>query len=164
VTVFVGILIAIWLSASGGSIFQYMQTLNAFFAPPFAAIFVLGLLTRRVNSTGAIIAIVGGFLIGVALKVLGVFVTLPPWMYPFANQAAITWTASLLLCIFGSALHRGKAVETPEASVTLWENPAVFRQGLGDRWYQNVVGWTIGFVALIIGAMFVFSSVIFPTR
>jgi len=59
-SVVLGILIAIWLSQSGGGIFQYIQTLNAFFAPPFAAIFVLGILTRRVNATGGIVAIIGG--------------------------------------------------------------------------------------------------------
>jgi SSS family solute:Na+ symporter len=163
-TVCIGILIAIWLSASGGSIFQYMQTLNAFFAPPFAAIFLLGLLTRRVNATGAMFAIVGGFLIGVTLKVLGAFFSLPAWSYPFANQAAITWTASMLLCVIGSTLHKGATVPPGEAAVTLWDNPAVLRQGLGDAWYENVIGWTVGFFIVIVVAMVVFSSMVFPTR
>lgn len=163
-TVCAGILIAIWLSASGGSIFQYMQTLNAFFAPPFAAIFLLGLLTSRVNATGAVTAIVGGFGIGVALKVVGACVVLPAWLYPFANQAAITWTASMLLCLIGSALHKKTHIEPHKAAVTLWENPEVFRQGLGNAWHDNVILWTTGFVVVIVGAMVIFSSVVFPAR
>ena len=33
----------------GGSLFEYIQSLYAFFAPPFAAVFVLGILWRRIN-------------------------------------------------------------------------------------------------------------------
>jgi len=163
-TVLVGILIAIWLSAAGGSIFQYMQTLNAFFAPPFAAIFVLGLLTRRVNTTGALLAIVGGFAVEVALKLAGAFIGLPAWLYPFANQAAITWTASMLLCLIGSMLPNARNATPPAEVVTLWDNAAVLREGLGSPWYQSVVLWTVGFFIAIVGAMFVFSNLVFPTR
>jgi len=164
-TVCSGILLAIWLSASGGGVFQYMQTLNAFFAPPFAAIFVLGLITRRVNATGAIIAIVGGFLIAATLKLLATFASLPGWCYPFANQAAITWTSSMLLCVAGSALPRGAGPNPPnQQAVTLWENTAVLREGFGDVWYKNVIFWTAGFVIVILGAMALFSSLVFPMR
>jgi solute:Na+ symporter, SSS family len=163
-TVLVGILIAIWLSAAGGSIFQYMQTLNAFFAPPFAAIFVLGLLTRRVNTTGALLAIAGGFAVEVALKLAGAFIGLPAWLYPFANQAAITWTASMLLCLIGSMLPNARNATPPAEVVTLWDNAAVLREGLGSPWYQSVVLWTVGFFIAIVGAMFLFSNLVFPTR
>ena len=160
VTVILGILIAIWLSAFGGGVFQYIQTLNAFFAPPFAAIFVLGLLTRRANSTGALLAIIGGFTIGVLLKAIGAVTTMPGWFYPFANQAAITWVSSLVLCMVGSSLARGRAHPAAE-SVTLWNSAALLREGLGGAWYQNTVFWTAGFVVAIIGAMAYFSGIIF---
>jgi hypothetical protein len=124
-----------------------------------------------VNSTGALVAIVGGFLIAVTLKLLATGGSLPPWCDPFANQAAITWTASMLLCVVGSALHRGAAERAAAgaeprgaAAVTLWENTAVLGEGFGDTWYRNVIVWTAGFVIVIIGAMVFFSSVIFPTR
>ena len=161
-TVVLGILIAIWLSAFGGGVFQYIQTLNAFFAPPFAAIFVLGLLTRRANATGALVAIVGGFSIGVALKVAATVLTMPGWFYPFANQAAITWVASMVLCIVGSSLS-GKNPQARAAAVTLWDSAAMLREGLGEVWYKNVVLWCTGFVVAILGAMFVFSDAVFHT-
>ena len=50
----------------GGSLFEYIQSLYAFFAPPFAATFLLGILWRRINGTGAITAVVFGFLLGIA--------------------------------------------------------------------------------------------------
>ncbi len=162
--VIAGILIAIWLSASGGGVFQYMQTLNAFFAPPFAAIFVLGLLTRRANATGAMTAIIGGFLLGVLLKVLGAVWHMPGWFYPFANQAAITWTASLVLCLVGSGLSKGSEREPAAAAVTLWDSAALLREGLGKSWHDSVILWCAGFVVAILGAMAYFSGIVFPAR
>jgi solute:Na+ symporter, SSS family len=159
-----GILIAIWLSAFGGGVFQYIQTLNAFFAPPFAAIFVLGLLTRSANSTGALFAILGGFGVGVALKILGGFVTMPGWFYPFANQAAITWVSSLALCVLGSALPSAKARESRGQAVTLWDSAAMLREGLGEVWWQSPVLWSAGFVIAIMGVMYMFSDAVFPAR
>ena len=163
-SVILGILIAIWLSQSGGGIFQYIQTLNAFFAPPFAAIFVLGILTRRVNATGGILAIIGGFAVGVVLKIVGALLIMPSWFYPFANQAAITWTASIALCILGSALHGGKIDPPLEERVTLWDSAALLREGLGEVWYKSVILWSAGFVVAILGAMFLFSDVVFPGK
>ena len=164
VTVVLGILIAIWLSAFGGGVFQYIQTLNAFFAPPFAAIFVLGLLTRSANSTGALFAIIGGFAIGVGLKVLGSLMAMPGWFYPFANQAAITWVSSMALCILGSALPGARARKSRDTAVTLWDSSAMLREGLGKTWWQSPVLWSAGFVIAIIGVMYLFSDAMFPAR
>src|SRR5690606_33704321 len=61
VTLTLAIVIAIGVSRLEMSIFYYMQTLNAFFASPFAAAFMLGILWRRMNSTGVITAVVTGF-------------------------------------------------------------------------------------------------------
>jgi SSS family solute:Na+ symporter len=162
VSVILGILIAIWLSRSGGGIFQYIQTLNAFFAPPFAAIFVLGILTRKVNSTGGILAIVGGFAVSLIIKATGALLSMPGWYYPFANQAAMAWIASILLCIIGSALHRGKVDPPPAERATLWDSAALLSEGLGEVWYKSVILWTAGFVVAILGAMFMFSDFMFP--
>ena len=160
-TVVAGILIAIWLSAAGGSVFQYIQTLNAFFAPPFAAIFLLGLMTRRANATGALIAIIGGFAIGVLLKLVGILFVMPGWFYPFANQAAITWLASIALCLVGSALWKPHDGPPAVAAVTIWESGALLREGLGRGWHQSVILWSAGFVVAIIGMMFLFSDLVF---
>jgi SSS family solute:Na+ symporter len=159
--VVLGILIAIWLSRSGGGIFQYIQTLNAFFAPPFAAIFLLGILSKRVNSTGGIVAIIVGFAAGIALKILGALVLMPPWFYPFANQAGFSWLASVAACIVGSALHRGNVAPAMAERPTMWDSGPILREGLGDVWYKSVILWSSGFVVAILGAMLYFSDFVF---
>ncbi len=163
-TVVLGIMIAIWLSAFGGGVFEYIQTLNAFFAPPFAAIFVLGLLTRRANGKGALFAGIGGFAIGVVLKIVGELIAMPGWFYPFANQAAITWVSSLVLCMIGSSLPSEGKLESRASAITLWDRSEFLREGLGDVWYRSTVIWSAGFVIAIIGAMVIFSNLVFSAR
>ena len=68
----------------GGGLFEYIQTLYAFFAPPFAAIFLLGILWRRINAFGASLAVALGFALGIAIKVFIQFVpSHPAWIEPF---------------------------------------------------------------------------------
>ncbi|MFG0263436.1 MAG: SLC5 family protein, partial [Novipirellula sp. JB048] len=48
----------------GGSLFEYIQSLYAFFAPPFAAVFVLGILWRRINGSGSLVTVLSGIALG----------------------------------------------------------------------------------------------------
>jgi len=47
-----------------GQLYQYIQSVQAYIAPPIAAVFLLGVLWQRVNATGAIAALVTGFVLG----------------------------------------------------------------------------------------------------
>ena len=58
VVMIVSILIAFWIAKSSSSLFVYTHTLYAFFAPPFSAVFVLGILFRRMNGKGALTAVI----------------------------------------------------------------------------------------------------------
>src|SRR6056297_2069391 len=83
----------------GGSLFEYIQSLYAFFAPPFAAVFVLGILWKRINGTGALTTVILGFALGIAIKLYLSFATAPPpWLVPYANQASINWFFCLTVC------------------------------------------------------------------
>ena len=49
-----------------GQIYQYLQSVQAYIAPPIAAVFLLGVFWRRVNSPGAIASLLTGFVLGIA--------------------------------------------------------------------------------------------------
>ncbi len=49
----------------GGGIFHYLQSVQAYIAPPIAAVFLLGLFFKWINARGAIVALWTGFAIGV---------------------------------------------------------------------------------------------------
>jgi SSS family solute:Na+ symporter len=45
-------------------LYQYLQSVQAYIAPPIAAVFLVGISWRRVNESGAIAALVTGFVVG----------------------------------------------------------------------------------------------------
>jgi solute:Na+ symporter, SSS family len=49
---------------SGGGLYQYLQSVQGYLAPPIAAVFLLGVFWRRLNSRGAVWALGGGFILG----------------------------------------------------------------------------------------------------
>ena len=52
VVLIISIIMAGSIERLGGSLFIYIQSLYAFFAPPFGAVFLLGVLWRRINAPG----------------------------------------------------------------------------------------------------------------
>lgn len=53
-----------------GQIYQYLQSVQAYISPPIASVFLLGVFWSRVNSAGAITALLGGFVLGITRLVL----------------------------------------------------------------------------------------------
>jgi SSS family solute:Na+ symporter len=51
------------IAEGGGGLYDYLQNVQGFLAPPIVAVFLLGLFNRRINATGAL----WGLLLGVAL-------------------------------------------------------------------------------------------------
>jgi solute:Na+ symporter, SSS family len=47
-----------------GQLYQYLQSVQAYISPPIAAVFLLGVLWQRVNATGAMAALLTGFVLG----------------------------------------------------------------------------------------------------
>ncbi|XP_034525960.1 sodium/glucose cotransporter 2 isoform X1 [Ailuropoda melanoleuca] len=53
-------------AAQGGQLFDYMQAVSSYLAPPVSAVFVLALFVPRVNEKGAFWGLIGGLLMGLA--------------------------------------------------------------------------------------------------
>ncbi|MGH9381961.1 MAG: sodium:solute symporter [Thermoanaerobaculia bacterium] len=47
-----------------GQLYTYLQSVQAYIAPPIAAVFLLGLFWKRINATGAMAALLSGFVLG----------------------------------------------------------------------------------------------------
>jgi len=158
-----GIAMAIAISKMDSGIYQYMQTINALVAPPFAAILWVGLLWRRTNGAGAIASIIAGFATGLGLKLIGYLWVMPPWFYPFGNQAPVCLLISVLACILGTLAHPAPTPGTDPEPVTFWNSGETLRDGLGDRWYKSVVLWAGLSLVMTLAAMVIFSQLFFPT-
>jgi solute:Na+ symporter, SSS family len=67
VVVVLGILwIPVMKVISSGGLYQYLQSVQGYLAPPITAVFLLGLFYKRLNARGAVWALGGGFILGMA--------------------------------------------------------------------------------------------------
>lgn len=164
----VAIVFGRFISFFEGSLFVYIQSLYAFFAPPFAAVFLLGILWKRINGAGALTAVILGFVFGIGMKV---YVTIipaasswhPAWLDPYSNQAAMNWVLCMVTCIAISLLTPRPAPERITDDVTVnWSKLNLF-DDLGNHWYSSVVTWWLLFVLMVVGLLLTFSGLMFPT-
>jgi SSS family solute:Na+ symporter len=155
----ISIVLGGFVGGIGGSLFEYIQSLYAFFAPPFAAVFVLGILWRRINGLGALVTVILGFALGIAIKLyLNLASAPPPWLAPYANQASINWFFCLAVCIGVSLLTSPPRAEQVTDQLTFnWRKMNIF-DGLGDRWYTSVVTWWGLFIVTILALAILFSG------
>jgi SSS family solute:Na+ symporter len=59
---------------SEGGLYQYLQNVQSYLAPPITAVFLLGLFTDRINNTGAVWGLILGFVLGIGkLVIQGLF-------------------------------------------------------------------------------------------
>lgn len=71
VVVCLGLLwIPIMPAISEGGLYQYLQNVQSYLAPPITAVFLLGLFSRRINNRGAVWGLSVGFVLGMAKLVL----------------------------------------------------------------------------------------------
>jgi SSS family solute:Na+ symporter len=66
-TMVVVILGIVWipiLKSLSGSLYEYLQNVQAFIAPPITATFLLGIFWKRINGPGALTALITGFILG----------------------------------------------------------------------------------------------------
>ncbi|XP_040296879.1 sodium/glucose cotransporter 2 [Bufo bufo] len=56
-------------AAQGGQLFDYIQSVASFLAPPIAAVFFLALFVKRVNEPGAFWGLIGGLILGLCRMV-----------------------------------------------------------------------------------------------
>jgi SSS family solute:Na+ symporter len=144
-----------------GSLFLYIQSLYAFFAPPFAAVFLLGILFRRINGQGATVTVIAGFLLGILLKGYVQFVpSHPVWLEPFQMQAALNWAFCVAVCTGVSLLTPRPDPSQVTDELTLnWRKLNIFGQ-LGTHWYTSVYLWWSLFAAIVAALILVFSGLV----
>ena len=161
VILIVSIVVAGFINRLGGSLFVYIQSLYAFFAPPFGAVFVLGILWRRINGPVAVAAVFSGFAFGVAMKLYVQFVPgHVAWIEPYSMQGIVNWGFCVAVCIGVSLLTAPPRPEQITDQLTFnWKKLNIFSE-LGERWYYSVVTWW-GLFVVIIAALFVLFSGLF---
>jgi len=158
VILMVAIIMAGFIGHLRGSLFVYVQSLYAFFAPPFGAVFLLGVLWRRINGPGAITAVFAGFLFGIGMKLYVQYFNHPAWIEPYAIQGIVNWAFCVVLCTVVSLMTPRPRPEQVSDQLTInWRRLNIF-EDLGSRWYTSVITWWLLFVAAIVALLVLFSG------
>lgn len=66
----------VWIPMMGrisSSLYNYLQSVQSYLAPPIAAVFLLGVFFKRINAKGAYTAMVAGFIVGLIKLTLELF-------------------------------------------------------------------------------------------
>jgi SSS family solute:Na+ symporter len=81
-----------------GTLYQYIQSVQAYISPPIAAVFLLGVFWRRVNARGAMTALILGFVLGMGRLAAELFKTsLSGWMLLYADVNFLHFAVVLFL-------------------------------------------------------------------
>ncbi|EAR02387.1 sodium:solute symporter [Maribacter sp. HTCC2170] len=108
-TTIVVILGIIWIpimeKIGGGTLYQYLQSVQSYIAPPIVAVFLLGILWKRVNSKAAIVTLFSGLIVA-TLRILAEIykdslsgVLLEFATINFAHMAIFMFILSVMICI-----------------------------------------------------------------
>ncbi len=87
-----------------GELYHYLQSVQAYIAPPIAAVFLLGIFWKRINAAGAITALVSGFIIGMLRLGMEIFkgsLTGHPVLFAFADVNFLYFAVYLFLVSIG---------------------------------------------------------------
>ncbi len=155
----ISILLAVVLAETKINIFVYIQTMYTFIAPPFSAIFLIGMLWRRVNGKDVLIAVIAGFALAGILKYLELVAlkesttAFAAFIKPFANQGLIVWAFCMIVTSISAFITPPPAAEkvSDGLAFNFKKMSGIFKEGLGDKWYSGVTfWWTLCFVLMIV--------------
>ena len=168
ITGIVILLLAIWfaivLGTSKVNLFVFIQAAYTFIGAPFSAIFLLGMLWKRVSGKDALITLFSSFAMAGFLKYLefGPLAEsqslLAQIVVPFGNQGLITWAFAMIVCIISALITAPAAPEqVGEGLVFNIKDKRILTEGLGTKWYNSVLLWWGIAFAMMIAIILTFS-------
>jgi len=92
--------IPVMAEISGGGLYQYLQSVQGYLAPPITAVFVLGLFWRRINASGALWGLLVGFGLGLGKTVIQAIFGAEK----VADPAFLAWLGDFNFLYFSSVL------------------------------------------------------------
>ena len=102
VVVISGILWIPFMKYISGELYHYLQSVQSYLAPPIFSVFFLGIFWKRINSKGALTALIGGFVIGMLRLVAELNKdSLSGWLHTFADVNFLYFCVYLTLVCIG---------------------------------------------------------------
>jgi SSS family solute:Na+ symporter len=145
-----------------GVLYQYLQSVQSYLAPPIAAVFLLGVFSKRVNAKGAYSAMVVGFIIGLVRIVLELNKgSLSGFLYDFATLNFLYFCIALfifsIVLMVVISLMSEKPSETQLNGLTFATTVAEDRAASRASWNKWDVILSLFVLVFIVAAFLYFS-------
>jgi solute:Na+ symporter, SSS family len=149
---------------SNTSLYDYLQSVQSYLAPPIAAVFLFGVFFRRLNAKGAYSAMVAGFIVGLLKLVLQILqdeLTPGSLLHQFATINFLYFC--IYLFVFAIIVMVGVSLMTPRPSeeqirgLTFATTVAEDRAASRASWNAKDVVLSLIVVAIIVAVFFYFS-------
>jgi SSS family solute:Na+ symporter len=156
-----------WIPLMGridSSLYNYLQSVQSYLAPPIAAVFLLGVFFKRLNAQGAYAAMVSGFILGMlklTLQLLQDDLTVGGWLHQFATLNFLYFCIYLFLFSIVVLVVVSMATPAPSDEKTrgLTFSTTVAADRAASRASWNVKDVVVSvFILLVIVAIFVYFS------
>lgn len=156
-----------WIPLMGkisDGLYDYLQSVQSYLAPPIAAVFLLGVFFKRLNATGAYTTMVAGFIAGLLKLTLQIFKDRLPaggWLYQFADINFLYFCIYLFL--FSVAVMVLVSLLTPRPDEAHIQG-LTFATTVSEDKATSRASWTMADVVLsvivlaIIAAIFIYFS------
>src|SRR3954467_15074102 len=134
---------AVYFTTTSTTLFEKIQTVFFFIAPPFAVIFTLGVLWRRSAATAAVVTVITGFIISGALfyfELLGRYNT-------FNHRALACWIFCMFVMITVSLLTVAPPKEQIESII--WNKSFLTLPPEEREKYRGLKDWRIWWLLLV---------------
>ncbi len=162
VVVVLGVLWIPLMKGISGTLYQYLQSVQSYLAPPIAAVFLLGVFSKRINSKGALSALLAGFFIGMFRIILELNKSsLSGIFFNIANMNFLYFCIILFLISIGLMIIVSLLTEKPSEEqlhgLTYATTVAEDREKSYASWTKTDLILSLFVVVIIIGIFIYFS-------
>jgi len=167
-TVIVVILGILWIPIMqniSGVLYEYLQSVQAYIAPPITAVFLLGIFHKRINSSGALTTLIVGLVVAflrIGLELASDSLDPNGILYTIATANFLTFAAwfflfSVILCI---AVSLFTPAPSPEQIQGLTYGSLTEEQRIANRNSYNVwdIVCSLGVIAIVVYVMISFTG------
>ena len=164
VVVISGILWIPFMKIISGELYTYLQSVQAYIAPPIAAVFLMGIFWQRINSQGALACLVIGFSVGMTRLILEINKSsLTGFWYSLADLnflyfAIYSFLFCVALMIFVSLLTKPQSPQEIEG-LTYGTTKNIQRQEISIKNYNNEFVHSAVIITILILILVYFSPI-----
>lgn len=163
IIVFLGIAWIPVMQKVSGVLYEYLQSVQSYIAPPITATFLLGIFWKRINAQGAMATLVGGFFLGMSRLVTELMKNdltgfLHTWAtINFLHFCILLFVISVIICITVSLLTE-KPKEAQIVGLTFGSLTAEQKAANKASYSWADIAASIVVIAIVIGVLTYFTG------